>query len=117
MTWRAPVHYARPWPQVVQYFSKAAGDALMVPLGRAAVLFHSIAPAYFAAHVGPAADGDDPAQDSDGGDRCPHCTATCCPQCTHASSTVFRYSLPTVYRNGTVSYGSSQYLSQSQYTL
>ena len=30
--------------QVVQYFSKTAGEALMLPLGRAAMLFHSIAP-------------------------------------------------------------------------
>ena len=56
--------------QVVQYFSKTAGESLMVPLGRAAMLFHGIAPGYRAAHVGPDADADaaDAAQDSDGED-------------------------------------------------
>jgi hypothetical protein len=53
--------------QVVQYFSKTAGELLMVPLGCAAMLFHSIAPSYHAAHVAVADDDEfDPAQDSDG---------------------------------------------------
>jgi hypothetical protein len=54
--------------QVVQYFSKTAGESLLVPLSRAAALFHAAAPGYHAAHVGAAAADFDSVQDSDGED-------------------------------------------------
>ena len=53
--------------QVTQYFSKTAGDILLVPLGRAAMLFHTIAPAYRNGFIASNGDGDfDEIQDSDG---------------------------------------------------
>ena len=51
--------------QVAQFFAKTAGDALMPALGRAASLFHAIAPAYRARFVVGEGDDDD-AVDSDG---------------------------------------------------
>lgn len=51
--------------QVTQYFSKTAGDSLLVPLGRVAALFHAMAPAYRAGFV-ESADEEDSERDSDG---------------------------------------------------
>ena len=52
--------------QVTQYFSKTAGEALLVPLGRAAALFHAMAPAYRAGFVEAAEGGEETVLDSDG---------------------------------------------------
>ena len=51
--------------QVTQYFSKIAGEALLVSLGRAVALFHAMAPAYRAGFV-EENDGDGSERDSDG---------------------------------------------------
>ena len=52
--------------QVVQYFSKSAGEALLTPLASAARLFHSIAPVYHASMIGTDADDYEPPRDDEG---------------------------------------------------
>jgi hypothetical protein len=52
--------------QVTQYFSKTAGEALLVPLGNAVALFHAMAPAYRSCFVETMNDDSDGERDSDG---------------------------------------------------
>ena len=52
--------------QVVQYFAKSAGDALVAPLGAAARLFHALAPAYHATTIGKESDEYEPPRDDEG---------------------------------------------------
>jgi hypothetical protein len=50
--------------QVTQYFSKTAGEALLVPLGNAVALFHAMAPAYRTGFVETMNDDSDGERDS-----------------------------------------------------
>ena len=52
--------------QVVQYFAKSAGDALVAPLGAAARLFHALAPAYHASTIGNESDEYEAPRDDEG---------------------------------------------------